>query len=140
MAAESTGMLAAFRQELVDLVAPTGIPLHAEEPKSVGQAPMAYLGRPSIAFVDFDRVVEVRWPLTVVGHGVDTNASQHELDDLVGDVWGALGYGSQRLFGDQARSLQVLDATPTTRELGDVTFPTYEFTVRFAIPISLCSP
>jgi hypothetical protein len=136
-----TDALSVLRGELADLVATLGVPFHVTEPRTAGQVPLIYLAPPSITFVDFDKLVEITWPLVLVQHSIDTEASQLDADALVWAAWLALGGGTMRRLADNLRTMQVTFARAAgTTSLGDVSFPAYEFDVRFTIHASLCDP
>ena len=139
--ATTTDALALLRAWLAEMLATVGIPFHDTEPRTAGQVPLVYLAPPTLSFLDYENATDITWPLVLVQHAIDTEASQREADDLVWIVWAALGGGSMRRMADNLRTVQVLNARPSSAvNVGDVTFPAYEFDVHFQFHASICDP
>ena len=78
-----TDALSILRSDLSDLVAALDIPFHDTEPRSAGQTPLIYMAPPSLSYDDLDHLIDVAWPLVLVQHTIDTEASQRDADGLV---------------------------------------------------------
>jgi hypothetical protein len=135
--AVDTDYLAAMRGDLVAVLDSLAIPHHATEPRSLGEAPAAWFGRPVITYDSFAQEVVVDWPLTLAGHPVDPETTTHEFDATTWELWRHLGSG-RRAMVDGQRSVQAIEARPSQSTLGDVTYPVYALTVRTTVHIGFC--
>ena len=126
--------LTAMRVDLAAVLADLGIPYHETEPRSLGETPAAWLGRPVLSYDQFEKQVVVDWPLTYAEHPVDPEASTRVGDVTIWELWRALGAGRIAMIDGQ-RSVQILRADPGQRSVGDVAFPVYDCTVRTTVHI-----
>lgn len=136
-AAVDTDFLADSRATLVAVLAELDIPHHDTEPKGLGETPAAWFGRPSLTYDAFAKEVVVEWPLTLAGHPPDPEATTHEFDSTVWELWRRLGLG-RRVMADGQRSVTAVSARPSTTTIGDTPFPTYDLIVQTTVPSGFC--
>lgn len=133
-----TDMLAVTRADLVAVLAELGIAHHDTEPRSLGETPAAWFGRPTISYSTFEHEVVIAWPLTLAGHPIDGENTTHDFDLTVWELWRALGLGRRAMASDSQRSVTALEARPSSVTLGDVAYPTYDLSIRTTAQSGIC--
>lgn len=137
-AAVDTDMIAETRSDLVAVLESLGIAYHDTEPRSLGEAPAAWFGRPALSYDPFEHRVNVDWSCTLAGHPVDPEQTTHDFDRTVWELWRALGLGRQVAASDAQRTAQAIEARPATVTVGDVAYPVYEIQIRTSVHIGIC--
>jgi len=135
--AVDTDYLTASRADLVAVLAELGIPSHDTEPRSLGETPAAWFGRPSLSYDTFEKEAVAEWPLVVAGHPIDGERTTHDFDVMVWELWRRLGAG-RRAMADSQRSVTAVEARPSRQTLGDLEHPTYEIQIRTTVHIGFC--
>jgi len=137
--AVDTDYLTLMRADLVAVLEELAIPWHDHEPRSLGEAPAAWFGRPAISFDTFDHAVLVDWPMTLAGHPIDGENTTHDFDATVWELWRHLGAG-RRAMVDGQRSVRAVRADPAANVvIGENRYPTYEIQVQTTIHVGLCA-
>ena len=135
----ATDYLTVMRADLVAILTQNlAIPYHDYEPKSLGDAPAAWFGRPAISYDEFDHAVVVTWPMSFAGHPVDPENTTHVGDVDVWTVWREFGAG-RKVIIDGHRSVRALRADPASGvTIGDVTYPIYDIRIETTVPVGVC--
>ena len=135
--AVDTDYLATMRADLTAVLDELGIPWHDTEPRSLGEAPAAWFGRPTLTYDIFEKEAVAEWPLTLAGHPVDGENTTHGFDSTLWAVWRRLGLG-RRAMVDGQRSVTAVRADPSTAPIGDHTYPLYTLIVRTTVHSGFC--
>lgn len=135
--AVDTDFLAVMRADLVAVLDELAIPYHDSEPRSLGEAPAAWFGRPTLTYDPFDKSVVADWPLTLAGHPIDGETTTHSFDATLWALWRRLGLG-RRAMADGQRSVTAVEARPSTAPIGDHTYPLYNLTIRTTVHSGFC--
>ena len=133
-----TDYLTDMRGDLVVVLADLGIPHHDTQPKSLGEAPAAWFGRPTISYDPFEKEVVVDWPLSFAGHPVDPENTTHRYDLEIWPLIKAFGSGRRAMIDGQ-RSVRFVGAIPSPSvTLGDVEYPVYNIAIQTTVHIGFC--
>lgn len=135
----TTDYLTAMRDDLVGILEELGIPYLESEPRSLGEAPAAWFGRPTLSYDPFEKEVLAVWPLTLAGSPVDPETTTDYFLAQVWELWRALGLGPRHMLADRQRSVQVLRADPGQSIIGDANHPVYAFQVQTTVHTMFCS-
>jgi hypothetical protein len=136
--AVDTDYLATMRGDLVAVLASLNIAHHDTEPRSLGDAPAAWFGRPTISYEMFDKEIVTDWPLTFAGHPVDPEATTHAFDAELWSLVRAFGAGRKAMVDGQ-RSVRFVRADPAAGiTVGDTEFPVYTIAIQTTVPIGFC--
>ena len=133
-----TDYLTAMRADLVVLLEELAIPWHDSEPRSLGEAPAAWFGRPVITYDQFAKEVVTVWPLMLAGHPIDPEHTTHEFDSTVWELWRRLGLGRRGVLADGQRSVTALEARPSTQVIGDTQYPIYTLSISTTVQSGFC--
>lgn len=136
--AVDTDYLSLMRADLVAVLDELAIPHHDSEPRSLGEAPAAWFGRPTLSYDSFDHAVIVDWPLTFAGHPIDPENTTHTQDLDVWEVWRQFAAG-QKAMVDGQRSVRAVRADPAPSvTIGSVQYPIYQMQIQTSVHIGLC--
>lgn len=126
-----------MRAGLVSVLEELAIPWHDFEPRSLGESPAAWFGRPTLTYDLIDKEVVAEWPLTLAGHPIDGESTTHDFDATVWELWRRLGLG-RRAMVDGQRSVTALVASPSTTVIGDTQYPIYTLAIRTTVHSGFC--
>jgi hypothetical protein len=135
--AVDTDFLAVMRADLVAVLDELAIPWHDAEPRSLGDAPAAWFGRPTLTYDPFGKEVLADWPLTFAGPAIDGENTTHDFDVTLWELWRHFGLG-RKAMADTQRSVTALEARPATTIIGERQHPIYNLTIRTTVMSGFC--